>query len=291
MTSAMPRENFDANASRIFVFDEVYPRRAAQEQAEKKKLGAFGMLAKLNPLNRPKDETVLLVREELRYEPFWHIRAVRSLDYTCQVTYPVPVHNPYAQQVQVQGLSFDVARQKDRARIEMLALERCHRKIPYEAHLDGLGRAVKGEVLRDYIARYKFTEREVVEDPRLVKPQITLQGAIQRAKAELAREAVNATEIGADELLFECTYLYARPVFAFEYRWAPADRTGVIEVDGLTGEVVENGRWFVDKLSQKLTRDRLIDLGAEVASLALPGAGLVVKAVGYATDPTKPTAP
>src|SRR5690606_37300635 len=34
------------HANKIFVFDEVYPFRAAQEQAEKKKLGAFGMVAK-----------------------------------------------------------------------------------------------------------------------------------------------------------------------------------------------------------------------------------------------------
>ena len=62
----------------------------------KKKLGAFGSMARYNPLKRPKDDTVLLVRNELRYEPFWHITARRLLDYSCQVTYtvPVPVHNP-----------------------------------------------------------------------------------------------------------------------------------------------------------------------------------------------------
>ncbi len=69
-----------ANASKIFVFDEVFPFRAAQEQAEKKKLSAFGMLAKFNPLNRPRDETVQLSRQEMRLEPFWHIVAQRSID-------------------------------------------------------------------------------------------------------------------------------------------------------------------------------------------------------------------
>ena len=55
-------------------------------------------MARYNPLKRPKDDTVLLVHNELRYEPFWHITAQRLLDYSCQVTYtvpvPVPVHNP-----------------------------------------------------------------------------------------------------------------------------------------------------------------------------------------------------
>ncbi len=75
---------------KIFLFDEVYPFRAAQEQAEKKKLNAFGM-AKFNPLNRPKEDTVLLQRYERRYEPFWQIEAERSVDYSCQVNYPVHV--------------------------------------------------------------------------------------------------------------------------------------------------------------------------------------------------------
>ena len=60
----------EQSAVRILLFEEVYPARAAQEQAEKSKLNAFGTLARLNPLNRPKADTVLLSKWELRYEPF-----------------------------------------------------------------------------------------------------------------------------------------------------------------------------------------------------------------------------
>ena len=83
-----------SSASKIFVFDEVYPLRAAQEQAEKKKLSAFGMMAKFNLLNSPKEDTVQLSRQELRLEPFLHVVAMRSVDCRCQLTYQVPVHNP-----------------------------------------------------------------------------------------------------------------------------------------------------------------------------------------------------
>jgi|GEM_PF-6866490 len=34
------------NAEKVFVFDQVYPLSAATEQANQKKLNAFGMLAK-----------------------------------------------------------------------------------------------------------------------------------------------------------------------------------------------------------------------------------------------------
>lgn len=65
--------------------------------------------------------------------------------------------------------------------------------------------------------------------------------AREQAEAELNREAVNATEIQDDSIDFERTCMYVRPVFAFEFRWSSADEVGVIEVDGLTGEVIENG--------------------------------------------------
>ena len=118
-----------SDANRIFVFDEVFPLRAAQEQAEKKKLNAFGMMAKFNPLNRPKDETVQLSRQELRLEPFWHIVAKRTVDYSSQLTYQVPVHNPYARSLQLDDQVFEVARQKDKGSIEFVAIEHCHREI------------------------------------------------------------------------------------------------------------------------------------------------------------------
>lgn len=286
MTTAQTT-TFLTNSSRIFVFDEVYPFRAAQEQADKKKLNAFGMLAKYNPLNRPKAETVQLSRQELRYEPFWHITAMRSVDYHCQVSYQVPVHNPYAQLIEVDRLSFDVSRQKDKGRISFIAVEHCHRKIRYDEHIDGMKREIEAEILEGYIKKYKYAEVEQLEKPQLLKPLLTLAGATQLAMSQLSREAINATDISSDKVEFERTHLYARPVYAFEFRWSTADKVGVIEVDGLTGEVIENGSWFVEKITQRLTRDRLIDLGAEVVNIAIPGGGFVVKAVGYATDSSK----
>lgn len=272
-----------ASVSKIFVFDEVYPFRAAQEQAEKKKLSAFGMFAKFNPLNRPKEETVQLSRQELRLEPFWHIVATRAVDYTCQVTYQVPVHNPYAQSLEIEGKLFEVARQKEKARIEFVASERCHRKIHFDRLIDGMQRDIKSSSLETYVSKYKFTEVEQVDRRELLQPLVSMAAAKQMAVANLTGEAVNAFEIQNDSVEFERTYMYMRPVFAFEFKWSSADKVGVIEVDGLTGEVVENGRWFKDKVNEIVTREMLIDLGAEVAGSFIPGGGVAIKLIGKIT--------
>jgi len=263
---------------KIFVFEEVFPFRAAQEQADKKKLAAFGMLAKFNPLNRPRDETVQLTRQEMRLEPFWHIVATRAIDYTCQATYQVPVHNAHAQVLQIDDRSYEVMRQKDKARIELVTQERCHRKIRFDRLIDGMQRDIKPASLKTYVEKYKFSEVESVGRPEaLVRPLVSLVAAQQVAAASLTSEAINAFEIQADDTVFEQTHLYLRPVYAFEYRWAPADKVGVIEVDGLTGEIVENGRWFKDKLEQVLTREMLVEVGADVAGAIVPGGSAAVK--------------
>ncbi|MCW2313516.1 hypothetical protein [Rhodoferax antarcticus] len=272
------------SATKIFVFEEVYPLRAAQEQADKKKLSAFGMFAKFNPLNRPKEETVQLSRQELRWEPFWHIVAKRSVDYSCQLAYQVPVHNPYAQTLQIDDKVFEVARQKDKARIEFVALEHCHRKIQFDQLIDGMQRDIKSSVFAQYISKYKYAEAAQVERPELLKPLVSMAAAKQMASANLTGQAVNAFEIQGDHIEFESTHMYMRPVFAFEFRWSSADKVGVIEVDGLTGEVVENGRWFKDKVNKILTREALVDLGAEVAGSLVPGGGVGVKLLGKMTD-------
>ena len=62
----------------------------------------------------------------------------------------------------------------------------------------------------------------------------------------------------------------------------------MIEVDGLTGEVVENGRWFKDKVSQALTRDMLVDIGAEMAGTLVPGGGAAVKLLSKLVAPGAP---
>ena len=259
-----------------------------RNRPRKKKLNAFGMLAKLNPLNRPKEQTVQLVRQELRLEPFWHVMATRSVDYTCQLTYQVPVHNPYAQSLHIAGNVFDVARQKEKARIEFVAQETCHRKLGFDRLMDGMQRdSVKSAALASYISKYKYTEVNVLERPEVLKPKMPLAGAIQVASAALTGEAINAIDIQTDTIEFERTYMYVRPVFAFEFKWASADKVGVIEVDGLTGEVIENGDWFKDKVKEIITRETLLDLGAEVAGSLLPGGAVAVKIIGRISAPTK----
>lgn len=277
---------FGENAAKIFVFDQVYPLSAATEQAKQKRLNAFGLTAKLNPFKRPKEDTVLLTKHELRYEPFWHVAARREVDFTREITYPVDVGNVHAQVVMINGEQFPITTHGKKRSINVSAVEVCHRKIDYVDFLDGLGRDIKRATLENYVSNYRSQEQLVLDLPEAVELKLRAPTLRQRIDQTLSTEVINAHEVQQDLRTLEKSYIYYRPVFAFEFAWTTEDKLGVIEVDGLTGEVVENGQWFKDKIGAIATREMLFEAGAELAGALVPGGGLAVKVIGRITAPT-----
>ncbi|AOA58032.1 hypothetical protein [Acinetobacter larvae] len=265
---------------KIFVFHKVFEFASAKQQAEKKKLNAFGLFAKFNPLKRPTDETVLLKNQVLRYEPFWFISSRRNLDYTCAVTYAIPVHNPHVTAVEIKDTEasvYPVIRQQDKAKIDVQVIEQCHRSIEFSQYFDGLKRDMKQSIWSEYIKKFQHEDVQQVNLDNVVQPQLTVDALTSMVRAELQNQVINATSIEHDLEEISALYLYFRPVYAFEYHWSSADKIGVIEVDGLTGEIIENGHWFKETFEGTFTRDNLVELSAELASTVVPGAGTVLK--------------
>lgn len=100
---------------------------------------------------------------------------------------------------------------------------------------------------------------------------------VQKIRQTPDAEVIHAHEFQEDIVTIEKIFLYYRPVFAFEFTWTTEDKVGVIEVDGLTGEVIENGQWFKEKLQAITTREMLFEMGSELASALVPGGGTAVK--------------
>lgn len=267
------------DAYKLFVFDDVYPLAAAAEQAAKKKLGAFGLAAKLNPFKRPKDETVLLTKDVKRYEPFWHVVTSREVDFSRQINYPVDIGNSFATRVLINGHEYPIAEQGGKRTLTLAAIEQCHRKIDYRDHIDALGREIKKAALENYLKKYKVQERESIELPNVIPLKVPVATLLQKINQTLSSEAINAHEIQQDFIAIEKAHLYYRPVYAFEFAWTTENKLGVIEVDGLTGEVIEDGQWFKERMDSVLTRDMLFEASAEIAGVIVPGGGIAVRVV------------
>ena len=72
-------------------------------------------------------------------------------------------------------------------------------------------------------------------------------------------------------------------VYAFEFIWLNENKVGIIEIDGLNGEISEKGVWLKERVSKVMTRDMFFDIGGEIANGMVPSGGVVVKMIDKMT--------
>ena len=281
------------DAKKVYIFEPVYDISAATEQANKKKLDAFGMMAKFNILNKPKDEAVHAARSELRYEPFWFIDSNRIVDYKLLLERKLEVDDEYANSILIDGKTYEIFEDSKKSfvsndkRYSTLNVQyNCNREIKYKTYIDGLGRNIKSENYEKLFknSNYKFKEVEDLTNiDNIINPTFSFSSAIEEMKNSLLREKIISHEILTDDAILDKIYLYFRPVYAFEFIWSNENKVGIIEIDGLNGEISEKGVWLKDRVSKVMTRDMFFDIGGEIANGMVPGGGVVVKMIDRMT--------
>ena len=281
------------DAKKVYIFEPVYDISAATEQANKKKLDAFGMMAKFNILNKPKDEAVHAARSELRYEPFWFIDSNRKVDYKLLLERKLDVDDEYATSILIDGKDYEIFEDSKKSfvsndkRYSTLNVQyNCNREIKYKTYIDGLGRNIKSENYEKLFknSNYKFKEVEDLTNiDNIINPTFSFSSAIEEMKNSLLREKIISHEILTDDAIVDKIYLYFRPVYAFEFIWSNENKVGIIEIDGLNGEISEKGVWLKERVSKVMTRDMFFDIGGEIANGMVPGSGVVVKMIDRMT--------
>ena len=281
------------DAKKVYIFEPVYDISAATEQANKKKLDAFGMMAKFNILNKPKDEAVHAARSELRYEPFWFIDSNRRVDYKLLLERKLEVDDEYANSILIDGKTYEIFEDSKKSfvsnekRYSTLNVQyNCNREIKYKNYIDGLGRNIKSENYEKLFknSNYKFKEVEDLTNiDNIINPTFSFSSAIEEMKNSLLREKIISHEILTDDAIVDKIYLYFRPVYAFEFIWSNENKVGIIEIDGLNGEISEKGVWLKERVSKVMTRDMFFDIGGEIANGMVPGGGVVVKMIDRMT--------
>ncbi len=281
------------DAKKVYIFEPVYDISAATEQANKKKLDAFGMMAKFNILNKPKDEAVHAARSELRYEPFWFIDSNRIVDYKLLLERKLEVDDEYANSILIDGKTYEIFEDSKKSfvsndkRYSTLNVQyNCNREIKYKTYIDGLGRNIKSENYEKLFknSNYKFKEVEDLTNiDNIINPTFSFSSAIEEMKNSLLREKIISHEILTDDAIADKIYLFFKPVYAFEFIWSNENKVGIIEIDGLNGEISEKGVWLKDRVSKVMTRDMFFDIGGEIANGMVPGGGVVVKMIDRMT--------
>ncbi len=262
---------------------EKFSAEQARARAMDRRTSVFGGgLGSL--LQRPKSEEVELLATQKRFEPFWH--AVCSLRQVYDRTrkFSVPVTGPEVQSLTLHDTEYPVVNRS----FTVTAVEHCRDEERQQIFLDGLsGEKIDLAALIEG-AKFEVTDLTSLtghEAAIIVPPEIRASYVVRQALQPMMKP-LQADIVFEEGVTVETIDLYYRPIYAFEFRWKPKDKTAVAEFDGVTGEM-RNAKSLRPALSLNITRDALFDIGADTIGMIVPGANIAVKLAKVALDQKK----
>lgn len=271
----------------IFLFSDQLTPHYAEVKAWEKKMVAFDTMSKVgNFLSHPKDDDFELVYREHRYQPFWHIKAHSRYEYDRNADYQFETHGPEVKSITFHTRQFEAVKN----RIEVAVIEHCMQEEENETYIEGISGRSQPD-LANYLTFSPILvsgelKDMVDKDSILVPPQMRAS-AIIRDMLSMLIKGIHADKIKEETINVPSVDLYYRPVYAFQYRWKSKGKEAIVEVDSLTGAVKSGNRIFREYLGKVMDRNFLFDVGADIASLLLPGGSIAVKVVKKIIDISK----
>ncbi len=261
---------------RVLMFSNQLSWEEAEEKAWDKKVDSFGTLNKLGSfLSKPREDDFELVYKEHRFEPFWHVIARAHYVYDRNTEYEVKTAGPEVNSANCFKTEFEVKN----GHIHIPVLEHCSQEEVDEVLIDGVnGKNEPG--LKRYLSlspkQVKNIEKMVSKESIMIPPQTRISAIMRDSLAKMIK-GIQADAILEESVKVECVDLYYHPVYAFKYKWLSKGKEGIVEVDGLTGEVRPGERVFSEYLGKILDQNFLFDLGADAAGMLIPGGSIAVK--------------
>lgn len=271
---------------RILALDERVAFDEIRQRAMDRRTSAFG--GGLGGfLQRAKPEEVTLQQTQRRLEPMWHVRCSARYVYERTREYAVAASGPEVKEVEVNGAMYPVADAGRQFRLPIR--EHCKEEFTLEHYTDG----VTGNNVGDgaSVTSGSFTEigdlsTLTADGTLLIPPEHRASFVIRKLIAEMMKP-VQADAVTEEALALERTDLYYRPIYGFEFFWAAKAKTGVVEIDAVTGQIRQAAN-LASGVKGMITRDSLFDLGADAAGLLIPGGSIAVKVAKVAFDRASP---
>ena len=269
--------NIDVAPQRILVLKDQIRADDAEKKAWEKKTNAFDAISKVTSfLSRPKDDDFELVYREHRYQPVWHVKASARYVYDRNTSYQVPVSGREVQSVTLHATEY----QTTNTHIHVPVTEHCTQEEYEEVLLDG----VTGNQLPDASLVSKPSdivhgalEKAVSKDAILVPPQVRVSAIVRDALSKMIK-GIQADTILEEKVDVSAVDLIYRPIYAFQFQWKSKGKEGILEIDGVTGDITSGTRIFREYLGKVIDPDFLFDIGADAAGMFIPGGSIAVKA-------------
>lgn len=258
----------DVKKQNIQAIKDVHDEAKAKEMAQASKKKAFGMLSVFG-----KAENIELTHSEKRYEPFWHIIGESYIEYLRANTYGFQV-DPQVREVNIAGKKYQISGEKPYCSLN--AEDRCVEHFKKELITDAVEGKQKEKELKKYLEfetkKINQTEDLMGKNKIVVPAKIKAAFLIRGFVKELIKP-VQADRVLNEKVEIKKIALYFRPIYAFEFTNRKNNKSGVIEVDALTGEI-RKGKVYKTELGELIPEGALFDVGAELASFIIPGAAL-----------------
>ena len=236
-------------------------------------------------LQRPKADDITLLASQRRVEPFWHVAGRARYVYERTREYTVPPSSPEVRAVEFAGTTYDIGDGKGGRGFKLEVREHCREDIVDELFVD----ALTGQTSADG-GSIRGGPSDEVDAPASLATDGTIVLAPEHRASFVVRQLlgrmlkpVQADVVLEEVLTLEASDLYYRPIWAFEFHWAPKDKSGVLEIDALTGQVRQAAS-LTSHMTRLISRDALFDIGADTIGLLVPGGGLAVKVARAAID-------
>jgi hypothetical protein len=261
---------------RLFLLEERISFDEIRQRAADKRTSAFGGgIGGL--LQRPKNEEVSLVASKRRLEPFWHIAGHSRYEYERTRQYNVPASGPEVRKVTVLGNEYEIG--TGALAFQMPVLEHCLEEFRREVFID----AMTGQPVADgaqVIGGQRSEVNDVAElsanETVVIAPEQRASFVVRGVVQELMKP-IQADRLLQEELVLETADLYYRPLWSFEYKWLPKDKTGFIEIDGLTGQIRQTNQLLPQIKGMMTNKETWFDIGADTVELLVPGGGIAMK--------------
>ncbi len=272
-------------SERVLVLADHFDMEAAEERASRKRVDAFGTLAKMAGLfGKARDEEIELVYKERRLQPFWSLSCQVACVYE-RTRQHVLRMAPEVRQAAIAGEAHDVAAQQ----LTLSLLETCREEVRKDAVFD----ALSGQAAPDLPAQARQAARPVaaadlanLADGTVVAPPKAKAEVVIRTMLSQLGLKIEADRLVEETCAFDAIDLCYRPIYAFRY--CRQGKDAVVEVDGCTGEVKLGGATFEAYLGKVLEPRFLLEVSAETLNIFLPGASLVKVLVAKGMDMRQP---
>jgi hypothetical protein len=237
-------------------------------------------------LQRPKAEDITLTGSQRRVEPFWHVSGKARYVYERTRDYAVPPSGGEVREVEIHGQTYSIVGAGKASRAFHLPVkERCREEFADELYVDGVTGQPAPEaagVMGGPSSEVAAPDALATEGTVVIPPEHRASYVVRQLLARMLKP-VQADAVIEETLTLDHSDLYYRPVWAFEFRWAPKDKTGVVEIDAVTGQMRQAAS-LATNITRIVSKDALFDIGADTVGLIVPGGSIAVKVARAALD-------